>query len=315
MSNIKNSTVNFLNLSMSVCLIVLYTHLCYGSGLTADPPEITFNNLHQEYTIKILKNGSPIKGGDIKGWNFFANSHSYNHMISVVIQEDKILIKPAELESGSYELVFNTAYGKIAISVKAPLDQLFGSIEDRARMTGKTVEEAKRELGLYTLSPRSNISITIPPQYYEGQTLELKIDGDKNHLYIWKVNNKVVTQGIGKTTFEYTFSEPGEYTLELMEKDKEHILGSAVAKTKVIPYEPIKIQTKMNQPITLKGPPGYSKYKWSVDGVVQSQNSIEATFKFNAEREFKVECIASQPKDGNPNSFARTTYIITVSKR
>ncbi len=314
MFSFKDSILKIILLSI-VTITTTSSVICYASGLIAEPNIITFNNFNQQYIIKISNNGIPIKKGDIKGWNFLADNHVYNHMICITPQDGGISIKPAQLEAGTYDLVINTNYGKVTVTVYAPLDQIFGSIEDRARMAGKTVEEVKRELGLYTPSPRSELIIQLAPQYYEGQTLELKIDGNIDHLYIWKVNNKPVLQGVGEIKFEYTFPQPGEYVLEVIEKEGENIIASTTARTKVIAYEPLKVNAKINQPITLKGVPNYNTYKWFVDGVEQNKNSDTATFKFNAEREFKVECIALKPKDGNPDSFVRTTYLVTVSKR
>lgn len=315
MFNHENFILKLLILSMLLYSTMMFPYFSYASELRAEPNKITFNNLNQQYTIKIFKDGTPIRKSEIKGWSFLVDEHAYNHMVKVSIQDGYLSVKPAELETGTYELVINTAYGKVTIPVYAPLDQLFGSIEDRARMTGKTVEEVKREIGLYTPSPRTTISINLPAQYYEGQTVKLNIDGDVNNYYIWKVNERVVSQGLGKTVFEYTFPEPGEYTIAIEEKSGDITLGSATAKTKVISYEPIKVNAIMNQPITLKGAPNYTKYQWLVDGVDQNKNTEEATFRFNAEKEFKVECIASQPKEENLNSFVRTIYLITVSKK
>ncbi len=311
---LENSIGKFVVISIVVEAIFL-TSVSHSQGIIAEPNTITFNNFNQQYTIKISNNGIPIKKADIKGWSFIADNHVYNHMVSVIYQDGGILVKPAELEAGTYDLIINTTYGKVSISVSAPLDQLFGSIEDIARMKGKTVEEVKREIGLYTPSPRCDISIILSPQYYEGQTIELKIDGNLDHFYIWKVNNKIILQGIGETKFEYTFPEPGDYTIEVIEKEGEAIVGSANAKTKVVMYEPIKVNAKMNQPITLKGVPNYTNYKWLVDGVEQNNNSEIAIFKFNAERDFRVECIATNPKDGKPESFVRTIYIVSLSKK
>ena len=92
------------------------------------------------------------------------------------------------------------------------------------------------------------------------------------------------------------------------------MLGKATASTKVISYDPIPFQVKMKQPLKLTSVEGYSSYTWKVDGVVQKESKNTITLKFNAEKKYIVECIAKGPKDGNPQSFFRTIYEVTVSR-
>jgi len=128
------------------------------------------------------------------------------------------------------------------------------------------------------------------------------------------VNNQIIKQGKEESSFSYTFPEPGNYVIEVEEKDGDILLGKASATTKVISYELIPCQTKINQPIQLSAPEGYASYTWKVDGVTQNESGNLITLKLNSEKKYTVECIAKGPKNGNPQSFFRTIYEITVSR-
>ncbi len=282
--------------------------------LQASPNEITFHDLDQEVSVKITYKNQPLKQGDIKSWSFLAGDNIYNHMITLKVMDGNIVIKPALLEAGTYDLFIETTYGKCLISVYAPLDKLPDTLENRAKREGISVQKLKRRLGLVSPVQRVNINIEIPNLYYEGQTLELNLGKNPKHVYVWRVNGQIIKQGKGKSAFTYTFPEPGDYTIEVEEKDGDILLGKASATTKVISYEPLRYTVRIKQPLKLTAAEGYSSYTWKVDGIIQSEKTNTITLKFNAEKKYLVECIAKGPQQGHPQSFFRSIYEVTVVK-
>ncbi|HOQ32839.1 MAG TPA: hypothetical protein PLA12_10035 [Candidatus Hydrogenedens sp.] len=282
--------------------------------LYANPDEITIHDLNQESIVKIFYKNQLLKKEHIKNWSFLAGENKYNHMIHLQVLDDKIIITPALLETGTYDLVIETTFGKCLIAVYAPLDKLPDTLENRAQKEGISVEELKKRLGLVSPVHKIDIHLEVPPLHYEGQTLEINLERSPDLLYVWRVNNQVIKQGEGESSFVFTFPEPGNYTIEVEEKDADILLGKATAQTKVVSYNPIPFQVKMKQPLKLTAVEGYSSYIWKVDGVVQKESKNTITLKFNAEKKYIVECIAKGPKDGNPQSFFRTIYEVTVSR-
>ncbi len=311
---------NFKSLTIICAIILSYLFVPCSfsevgiSDLRAVPDEITFHDLNQGIAVKILYKNQHIKKADIKRWSFLAGKSQYNHMISVKVQDDKIIVAPALLEVGTYDLIFETTYGKCLVSVYAPLDKLSDTLENRAKQEGITVDELKKRLGLVVPVHKSKIYLELPSTYYEGQTVEIHLEKNPDLMYVWRVNSQVIKQGEGETSFVYTFPKPGDYTIEIEERDGDIVLGKASATTKVIAYDPIPHKVRINQPLQLSSPEGYSSYIWKIDGIEQKENKNTITLKFNAEKKYIVECIAKGPKDGNPQSFFRTTYEVTVIK-
>ena len=311
---------NFTSIALNFAIFLLFLGFS-GSiansqslDLRVSPNEITFHDLSQEITIKITYKNQLLKKEDIKNWSFLAGDNKYNHMITLKVMDGNIIVKPAFLETGTYDLIIETTYGKCLVSVYAPLDRLPDTLENQAQRKGITVEELKRRLGLVTPIHRVNINLEIPNLHYEGQTLEINLEKNPDYVYVWRVNGQVIKQGEGESTFIYTFPEPGDYVIEVEERDADILLGKTSATTKVISYEPIRYTVQMKQPLKLSSVDGYTSYAWKVDGVVQNEKTNTITLKFNAEKKYIVECIAKGPKQGHPQSFFRTIYEITVVK-
>ncbi len=313
----------FINFKSLVIISAIVFSLLYPShtfantqnpDLRVTPDEITFHDLNQAVTIKIFYKNQILKKEHIKNWSFLAGNNKYNHMINLKQTGETIVVTPALLETGTYDLIIETSFGKCLVSVYAPLDKLPDTLENRAKNEGITVDELKKRLGLVTPIHKVDIKLEISPLYYEGQTIEIHLEKNAELLYVWKVNNKVIKQGEGESSFVFTFPEPGDYTIEVEEKDTDILLGKASTTTKVISYDPIPYQTRIKQPIKLQSAEGYSSYTWKVDGVIQKEDTNIITLKFNAEKKYIVECLAKGPKNGNPQSFFRTTYEIAVSR-
>lgn len=311
--NFKLLMVNTAIVLLLFCISSPYV-ISQNPDLCVTPNEITFRDLEQEAIVKMFYKNQILKKEHIKSWSFLAGDNKYNHMIRLIPLDDKIIIEPASLETGTYDLVIETTYGKCLVSVYAPLDKLSDTLENRAKREGISVEELKRRMGLATPIHRVDIHLEVSPIYYEGQTLEINLEKNPEFLYVWRINNKVIKQGEGESYFAYTFTESGDYTIEVEEKDADILLGKASAMTKVISYEPISYQIRMKQPLTLTAVEGYSSYIWKVDGVIQKESKNTITVRFNAEKKYTVECVAKGPKDGHPQSYFKTIYEITVSR-
>lgn len=214
-------------------LFALPASITFGE-LICEPSSITFSDLNQEHYVKILSSGKSISGRCVKGWSFLADGHTYNHMIKLTPTDEGIKVRPVQLEVGTYDLVLHTTAGKATLLVNAPLDKLPDSIESKAEKEGVDVVAMQRKLGLCTTTKRVNISIEISPRYYVGQSLCLKLDGNPEHDYVWKVNDKVIKEGKGQMQCSYTFEKEGNYKIEVIEKLGAVVLGQAVANTKVV---------------------------------------------------------------------------------
>ncbi|HOV33574.1 MAG TPA: hypothetical protein PLX23_09450 [Candidatus Hydrogenedens sp.] len=312
----KNFTIIALNFAILLLFLGFSGSIANSQclDLRASPNEITFHDLDQEVSVKITYKNQPLKKVEIKNWSFLAGDNKYNHMITLKVMDGDIVVKPALLEVGTYDLIIETTYGKCLISVYAPLDKLSDTLENRARREGISVQKLKRRLGLVSPVHRVNINLEVPGLYYEGQTLEINLGKNPKHVYVWRVNGQVIKQGKGKAIFTYTFPEPGDYVIEVEERDADILLGKASASTKVISYEPLYYTVRMKQLLKLAAAEGYTSYTWKIDGVVQDEKTNTITLKFNAEKKYLVECIAKGPREGHPQSFFRTIYEITVTR-
>ncbi|HPO15631.1 MAG TPA: hypothetical protein PLI09_19470 [Candidatus Hydrogenedentes bacterium] len=302
----------------AVCFFLfvnLLTGLSYGA-ITANPTTTTFTSPQQSATIKLMNDGIPVSATDIQGWQFLASGHDYKHMLTLEKSDGAVNIAPSKtLEVGSYDLNIQTAYGLVVVQVFAPLSDLPDIVQKTAALTGESEQAIKKKMGLAVEMGRGEINISLPPVYYEGQTLDLSIPVLPGHICTWFINGDLVAEGPEQNSITYTFKKPGEYVLSyfetMMESGRQVIVAKARAHTQAAPLPAIAISANINHEIMFKPPEGYQKRVWFIDG---REVSTESTFRhtFNEPGIYTVECLASSPATGSAQGFLRIRYITTV---
>jgi len=298
--------------------VVLSTTMGYGA-VTADPAQVTFTSPQQSATVKLMKDGMPIPAKDVQGWKFLASGHDYREMITVEKMDGAIKIAPSNaLEVGSYDLSIETAAGSVVVQVFAPLSDLPDIVQKKAAATGDAEEKIRKSMGLTTGAGRETVNIELAPVYYEGQTLELKVETQPGRTQTWFMNGELIAEGPDQNAIAYTFKEPGEYVLNYVETEKKDgrtvTVARAEANTRVAAMPAVPTDTAVGVQTEFLAPSGYKEYVWTVDGQERStESSLKYTFK--APGAYAVECLASSPEQGPVQGFQRVKYEVTVRRK
>ncbi len=299
---------------MAIALGSLNSH----AAVTADPAEVTFVSPNQSFTIHLSNSGTPIPASDIQGWKLLASGHDYQHMIVVEKLDGALIVTPSKaVELGSYDLSIETSKGSVGVRVFMPLSDVPDIVEKMTALTGESEARVKEKLGLSTTTGRDQITITLPPVYYEGQTLEqtLATAPGSGHTSTWFINGEVVNGDAKNNAFSYTFEKPGEYVLTYVETVTENgavvVVAHGRASTSVVAFPSIAAEATAGTAMTFSSPAGYQKSVWSVDGKeISTGDSL--TYTFPASGSAVVECLASNPVKGPSGSFLRVRYRTNV---
>ena len=278
----------------------------------AQPDSVTFTSHGQRVAIKVLNDGVPVPASRISSVRLLVEPHDYDHMVKVTTGDGVVNLEAAEaLEVGSYTLAITTADGQAKVSVYAPLSELPNTLENRARLLGISDDEMRQRLGLTSETGREAITIQLPPVYYVGQTLTLPMDTRPDRHCTWMINNKVVLEGLGKSTLVHTFTETRDCVLTYIERQGNAIVASATAYTKVVDLPAMRIEAARGEMIALNGPAGFSRYSWTVEDSVQGKERA-FTHSFKDSGVYKVVVSAEGPLPGWPEGWQRFTYVIHV---
>jgi hypothetical protein len=290
----------------------------YGhAAVTADPATVTFTAPGQSATITLLNDGVPIPAKELNAWRLMASDHDYKHMLTLEKLDGAVKIAPSPtVESGSYDLQLDTAKGTAHVQVLTPLKDVKDAVAQTAAQTGLTEAQIREEVKLHPVAqPQGGIPLSIPPTYYEGQTLEMTLPAQPGHSYFWIVNGERVADGMDKNSISYTFKEPGDYTLDYLDTvqqdGKAVTVSSAKAGTKVISMPEQPLETIVRRETIFTAPSGYKTFAWKVDG---QDVAGGATLKqrFATAGEHTVECLATSPETGPGQGFQRVRYLVAV---
>lgn len=285
------------------------------AAVTADPERIRFDSQEDTATVQLRANGDPLPASAIRNTRLLASGHNYMHMLDCQAKDGKVLLKPTrELEAGSYDLVLDTRAGHVTIKIYAPLDKMRSVVDEAATATGISMEQARDKLGLTTTLPRVEVDIDLPPVYYEGQAVRLRMPQDANRTYEWGINGVVLKDGRGANTFTYVFPEPGSYVLSYVEKVDGKVAAAELAETTVVPVPAVAWEARAGQEFVLMGPAGYTAYVWTVDGK-EVAKSREFAYTFAQPGHYTVECMATGPTEGPGDSYMRRVYETTVPSK
>jgi len=284
----------------------------HAAGLLAEPSIVTFTSQDQTVAVTLTCDGTPLPADSIRGTRLLVGQHDYDEMIRVVKADGSLTITPTRfLEVGTYELEIGAAAGRTIVKVYAPLSDLPDTLQERADAAGVSLEELRRLLGLSTELPGKTVRIKLPPVYYEGQVMTLRMPPSADRHFMWAVNGEVVTEGKGRNEFAYVFPKPGNYVLTYSEKAGGATVASAVASTTVTTMPPLAWEVPVNVEVSVDGPEGFTEYLWHVDGeLVATGRSFKHTFSKTGQA--NLECLASEPKAGPPGHFIRVVYGVSV---
>ena len=303
----------FAAIAWVMCALILLP--VYGhAAVTADPATITFTAPNQSATVKILSDGVPLSAKEMTAWRLMASDHDYKHMLTLEKLDGAVKIAPSPtVESGSYDLQLDTAKGTAHIQVLTPLKDVKDAVAQAEAKTGLTEAQIREEVKLHPVAESQGIQLTLPPTYYEGQTLEMTLPAQPGHSYSWSVNGDLVAEDTN--AISYTFKEPGAYTLGSLDTVKQDgktvTVGSATASTNVISMPEQPVETTVRRETIFAAPSGYKTFAWKVDGQ-DAAGGATLKQRFPNAGEHLVECLATAPETGPEKGFQRARYLVTV---
>ena len=198
--------------------------------LRAVPDTISFSQENASATITLMNGDAPLEVSAITSIKALASDHDYIEMFTVERPKSgpaslTIRANPKFIEAGSYDLTFATTAGTVVVDVKAPLDAHKDIVQKRMAETGKSETEVKKELGLLTIVPRSEISIALPEKLMVGQVLDIKLPHVEGHEYVWTIDGKETMQGKPAEGLKISFDKSGDHTIGFKEYANKALVG------------------------------------------------------------------------------------------
>lgn len=315
-----NTSSSIRSFGAAAALVALAACAATSHGaVTADPAEVTFVSPNQSFTLHLANNGTPVPAKDIQGWQLLASGHDYQHMIVVEKMDGGLIVTPSKtVELGSYDLNIETTQGSVAVRVFMPLSDVPDIVEKMTALTGLSEAKIKEKLGLSTTTGRNKITFSLPPVYYEGQTLELTLPAQPGagHTCFWFMNGDAIAEGPDQHALAYTFEKPGEYLLTYLETVTENgalvLVAQARASTSVVAFPGITAETTAGTAMEFSPPAGYRTFVWRIDGQeVSREPALKHTFLNPGTH--VVECLASSPDQGPAEGYLRVRFNTTVN--
>lgn len=295
-------------------LVVLGAATAWGA-IKTDTPEVTFRTLDEVKTVNLMKaNGQPVAKNEVKDIKLIASGHNYIHMLGASVDKGRLTLTPKVLEVGTYDLVVSTSAGDTKVRVNAPLNALPGHPERIAQERGVSTSDVMREMGLATELPRATYSLELPESYYAGQALSftMPVQEEAQGIYRWTVNGKVVKQGVGATSIDYTFLEPGDYVVTFSRIQDGVAVSAATDTTTVLENPATAWRVARNTAVSMPGPRGYTNYQWLVDGELVSTDAT-LDFVFAEPGVHEVQVIASNPSAPLGQQMVKREWRTTVT--
>jgi hypothetical protein len=281
------------------------------TGVAASPDTVIIDDKQKAVQINLTYNGEPIPARDILGYELYVEKNTYAEFLSFSKSDGVVTIKPTEsLQIGTYDLVITTRRGPARVSVAAPLKDMPSSLENRAAAQGVTVDELKEAMGVGPQVVRSNVQLSIPPQHYVGQVINLQMPADRGVQHVWKVNGNIIAHPT-PGQLSYTFPSPGTYVFEMTELSPSgQVLSTGTATTEVIATQAQETTITPNTRLTLHGPDGYSSYAWTMDGQpAGNEKSFQNMFRKVGAH---VVQVTATGKPGDPAAATTVTYNVNV---
>lgn len=281
-----------------------------ASAVEANPAQIEIKTADQVVTIGVTHEGTPVPAASITSVKLYVDNHDYDHMITVEKKDGAVTIRPTEaLELGHYDLAIKTGQGEVRVPVTALQDIADAGLEARAKRQGVTVDEIRAQLGISQSLGQERIDLNLSEVYYVGQSLKMKMDVRADRTAAWMVNGAAVEAPGG--SLNYPFEQTGVYDLAYVEKEGEKTVALALGTVTVVAEPPIAVTVKAGVTQTLKGPEGYGRYTWKLDGAdAGTASSWKGAFESPGTHSVTVR--AEAPSAESAQSLRELTYAITV---
>lgn len=294
----------------------LWCAAAYAGIVQCDPEIVSFSGLDGEATIKLYVDGAALPSDAVRGARAMIDDRNYSHQFYIERSEVgpaqlKIRLNPAQVQVGTFTLRIDTREGPACASIKTPLDELPGTLENRAAALGISVDQLRAELHLVQKAEREQVAVTLPESYEEGYLFELKLGENPEHDYRWIVNGEVVASGRGEGTLRHVFSQTGPNSIQFEERAGDGLVAAWTGRLQVNPAPAVPWDVPVNTAFTLAGPPGYENYRWSVNGERASRDAmLRHTFKQPGEH--TIECLAENAMTGYAQEYRRMTWHVSA---
>jgi hypothetical protein len=291
--------------------ILLLTTLCAPvSALEVNPASIEFKTVKDTTVIQLTDGGQPVPASAVQSAKLYVGAHDYDHMITVSKADGALTVRPTEmLELGTYDLTIVTSRGTARVSVLALLQIVDNSLAARAARQGVSVDAIKEQLGISQPLGKERIDLNLPPLYYVGQALELKIPLKAGRSAMWSVNGTLKPAEGG--TLRYVFEQPGIFDISYVEKEGNSTVAFGLGATTAAPEPAIPVTVEPQVQLTLRAPEGFRAFAWTADG---KEAGAEATWSttFTESGGHRVSVRASEPESDTAQAFRVVTYLVTV---
>jgi len=287
---------------------LLWVTPAYGD-VGAEPNDITFYSMDETHRVSLLSNGEPVPAAQISAAKLYVGNHDYDYMIRVAKEEGGVSVTPTDMaEIGTYQLVVNTEMGKAYVSVNMPLSDIAKGAD------ALPPEELKpRSLQLAGATPGTAVDVQTEGPYYVGQTFRMTMETADDAVYTWLVNGLPVAEGTGPSSLAYTFKEAGQYDIAYVERENDQGVVKASLVVVVQQEKPILVEPAIGTRYEFKGPDGYEKYAWVLDGEVVSR-SQDFTHTFEQAGEHILVCVVETDRAGAADAYREISYRVTVRR-
>lgn len=188
--------------------------------MTLSPETIEFQDISVSQNVFLRRDGKPVRAGDItkivsgvfkyrddvpesaSGGTHFSN---YSFMFDFKTNENgSITITPNKslLEIGSYTLYVHTVHGTVT-----------GLIDANLRESHPPPVRTEVKLPEFTYQIKL-------PDYKTGQFISVNLNPDTKNTYLWYINGKVHSSGLGKTSFK-ALLDAGSYEISFIARNPE----------------------------------------------------------------------------------------------
>lgn len=286
------------------------------STIVAEPSEVRFSRYEDSATIVVKRGDEALPSNAVKSVRAVIGKSDYSHQFNIKKSASgpaTITLSPkeGEAQSGTFTLVIATKNGNAHVAIDMPLDQIPGTLEDRARAEGITLDEMKAKLGLSHEGKREEVTVHLPQWQYVGSAFTLRLPATPGRDYTWKMDGKVVAEGKDQNFMKCVLESAGEHKIELLVRAGDSIVTQWSGILTVIDYPDMRWQVRKGQPLALRAPKGFKSHSWTIDGRgAGSGETLKHTFKETGEH--TIECLSREPIVGEAGEFRKQTWNTTV---
>ncbi|MCC6797861.1 MAG: hypothetical protein IT366_22290 [Candidatus Hydrogenedentes bacterium] len=289
------------------------------NAVVAEPDQVHFSKYEDSATIQVLKGPEPLPSKAIKSVRAVIGKSDYSHHFNIKKSSSgpaTITLSPKEgtAQSGTFTLVISTKQGDALVAIDMPLDQIPGTLDDKAKKEGKTVEELKAEMGLSHEGKRETTTVRMPKTQYVGSLFSLQMPTIPGRDFTWKFDDQVVLQGVDKNWLKIVIEKAGEHRIDMEMRENGAVITTWSGVLTAINYPDMRLQVRQGNSLPLRGARGYTSYQWTVDGK-NSGDEMDFKHTFKEPGEHTVQCVSRGPISGDPGEFFVQTWKVTVKAR